>query len=103
MEACRSYSKSGYETIFISAREGEGIDRLREIIKDRTTVFAGPSGVGKSSTLNAIKPEAEAQTGAISDKIKRGKHTTRHSELMHIGGRTYIMDTPGFHRSMLIP
>ena len=59
MEACRSYSKSGYETIFISAREGEGIDRLREIIKDRTTVFAGPSGVGKSSTLNAIKPEAE--------------------------------------------
>ena len=96
MEACRSYSKSGYETIFISAREGEGIDRLREIIKDRTTVFAGPSGVGKSSTLNAIKPEAEAQTGAISDKIKRGKHTTRHSELMHIGGRTYIMDTPGF-------
>ena len=59
-------------------------------------MFAGPSGVGKSSTLNAIKPEAEAQTGAISDKIKRGKHTTRHSELMHIGGRTYIMDTPGF-------
>ena len=52
MEACRSYSKSGYETIFISAREGEGIDRLREIIKDRTTVFAGPSGVGKSSSAS---------------------------------------------------
>ena len=96
MEVCRSYSKSGYETLFISARDGEGIDELRKLIKDKTTVFAGPSGVGKSSTLNAIKPGAEAQTGAISDKIKRGRHTTRHSELMHIDGHTYIMDTPGF-------
>ena len=96
METCRSYSKSGYETLFISARENEGIEELRELLRDRTTVFAGPSGVGKSSTLNAIKPEAEAQTGAVSEKIKRGKHTTRHSELMHIEGDTYIMDTPGF-------
>ena len=96
MDACKSYEKSGYRTLFISARDGEGIESLRDIIRDKTTVFAGPSGVGKSSTLNAIKPEAEAQTGAISEKIKRGRHTTRHSELMHIGGSTYIMDTPGF-------
>ena len=96
MDACKSYEQSGYRTLFISARDGEGIESLRDIIRDKTTVFAGPSGVGKSSTLNAIKPEAEAQTGAISEKIKRGRHTTRHSELMHIGGSTYIMDTPGF-------
>ncbi len=96
IETCRSYSKSGYETLFISARENEGIDELRLLLSGKTTVFAGPSGVGKSSTLNAIKPEAEAQTGTVSEKIKRGKHTTRHSELMHIEGDTYIMDTPGF-------
>lgn len=96
MDVCRSYGKSGYRTLFISAKNDEGIDELKEIIRDKTTVFAGPSGVGKSSTLNAIKPDAEAQTGAVSDKIKRGKHTTRHSELMHISGNTYIMDTPGF-------
>lgn len=96
MENCRSYIKSGYHTLFISARENEGIDELREILRGKTTVLAGPSGVGKSSTLNAIKPEAEAQTGAVSEKIKRGRHTTRHSELMHIEDNTYIMDTPGF-------
>ena len=96
METCMSYSKSGYETLFISARENEGRDELRTLLKGKTTVFAGPSGVGKSSTLNAIKPEAEAQTGAVSEKIKRGKHTTRHSELFPIDGKSYIMDTPGF-------
>lgn len=95
-EACESYRKSGYETLFISAREQNGLEELRNIIKGKTTVFAGPSGVGKSSTLNAIKPDAEAQTGEISEKIKRGRHTTRHSELMHVEGNTYIMDTPGF-------
>lgn len=96
MEMCRSYGKSGYETLFISANDGRGIDELRERIHGRTTVFAGPSGVGKSSTLNALCPEASAQTGAVSDKIKRGKHTTRHSELMMVDEATYIMDTPGF-------
>ncbi|MDD6405204.1 MAG: ribosome small subunit-dependent GTPase A [Clostridiales bacterium] len=95
-DACESYRKSGYETLFISAREQKGLQELRNIIKGKTTVFAGPSGVGKSSTLNAIKPDAEAQTGEISEKIKRGRHTTRHSELMHVEGNTYIMDTPGF-------
>lgn len=96
MDACRSYELSGYRTLFISARKGEGMDDLKALIKGRTTVFAGPSGVGKSSTLNAIKPSAEAATGEISEKIKRGRHTTRHSELMYIEDGTYIMDTPGF-------
>lgn len=95
-DICRSYELSGYETLFISAHDGTGVDALRELIRGKTTVFAGPSGVGKSSTLNAIKPSAGAATGAVSEKIKRGRHTTRHSELMYIEDGTYIMDTPGF-------
>ncbi|MBO5261038.1 MAG: ribosome small subunit-dependent GTPase A [Coprococcus sp.] len=96
IDICRDYEKSRYRTLFISASNSQGIDELKGIIRDKTTVFAGPSGVGKSSTLNAICPDAGALTGVVSDKIKRGKHTTRHSELMHIEGDTYIMDTPGF-------
>lgn len=95
-EQCRSYTKTGYEILFISADNQYGMDRLRKILYGKTTVFAGPSGVGKSSTLNAIKPEARVQTGAISEKIKKGKHTTRHSELICIDQDTFIMDTPGF-------
>lgn len=98
------YEACGYEVIITSTypiedRDGEaktGVDELQEKIKGKTTVFAGPSGVGKSSLLNAINPNAMAQTGSISEKIKRGKHTTRHSELIWVGEDTYIMDTPGF-------
>ena len=90
------YSDSGYETFIVSASENTGIDILREKIKGKTTIFAGPSGVGKSSILNRIFPQAEAKTGEISEKIKRGKHTTRHTELNFLGEDTYIMDTPGF-------
>ncbi len=90
------YSDSGYETFIVSASENTGIDRLRETIKGKTAIFAGPSGVGKSSILNRIFPQAEAKTGEISEKIKRGKHTTRHTELNFLGEGTYIMDTPGF-------
>lgn len=93
---CRSYADAGYEILFISADNGYGIEELNKLLNGKTTVFAGPSGVGKSSTLNAIKPEAGAQTGSISEKIKKGKHTTRHSELICIDQNTYIMDTPGF-------
>ncbi len=95
-EACASYEKSGYRVLYISAGNNMGIDTLKEILKGKTTVFAGPSGVGKSSALNAIKPDIMAQTGDISEKIRRGKHTTRHSELICISEDTYIMDTPGF-------
>ena len=95
-DICRSYTKSGYEVLFISAESGYGIDVLEAIIKGKTTVFAGPSGVGKSSTLNSLFPDANVQTGGLSEKIQRGKHTTRHSELMFVDDDTYIMDTPGF-------
>ena len=95
-DMCRSYTKSGYEVLFISAESGYGIDVLEAVIKGKTTVFAGPSGVGKSSTLNSLFPDANVQTGGLSEKIQRGKHTTRHSELMFVGDDTYIMDTPGF-------
>ena len=95
-DICRSYTKSGYEVLFISAESGYGIDVLEAVIKGKTTVFAGPSGVGKSSTLNSLFPDANVQTGGLSEKIQRGKHTTRHSELMFVGDDTYIMDTPGF-------
>lgn len=95
-DICRSYTKSGYEVLFISAESGYGIDVLEAVIKGKTTVFAGPSGVGKSSTLNSLFPDANVQTGGLSEKIQRGKHTTRHSELMFVDDDTYIMDTPGF-------
>lgn len=95
-DICRSYTKSGYEVLFISAESGYGIDVLEAVIKGKTPVFAGPSGVGKSSTLNSLFPDANVQTGGLSEKIQRGKHTTRHSELMFVDDDTYIMDTPGF-------
>lgn len=95
-DICRSYTKNGYEVLFISAESGYGINTLEAVIKGKTTVFAGPSGVGKSSTLNSLFPDANVQTGGLSEKIQRGKHTTRHSELMFVDDDTYIMDTPGF-------
>lgn len=95
-DICRSYTKSGYEVLFISAESGYGINTLEAVIKGKTTVFAGPSGVGKSSTLNSLFPDANVQTGGLSEKIQRGKHTTRHSDLMFVDDDTYIMDTPGF-------
>lgn len=90
------YESTGYEVIFTSASEDIGIDVIKAVLKDKTTVLAGPSGVGKSSLMNLISPEANMQTGNISEKIRRGKHTTRHSELIHVCGMTYLFDTPGF-------
>lgn len=91
-----AYCKSGYKTIFTSSKSFEGIDELKAALKDKTTTVAGPSGVGKSSIINIIAPKANAKTGIISTKIDRGKHTTRHSEIIPINNTTYIMDTPGF-------
>ncbi|MBQ4522409.1 MAG: ribosome small subunit-dependent GTPase A [Lachnospiraceae bacterium] len=90
------YEACDNEVIFTSTYTKEGIDFLKEKLKGKTTALAGPSGVGKSSILNALASDMVMQTGEISEKIKRGKHTTRHSELIHIEGNTYIMDTPGF-------
>ena len=96
------YEGAGYEVHFISARTDLGMDQVRELLRGRTTVLAGPSGVGKSSLPNRIQPEASMETGGISRKIERGKHTTRHSELFFVEKDTYMMDTPGFS-SMYTP
>lgn len=92
----RIYKDSGCKLKFLSVKFNEGLNEIKEILKNKTTVLAGPSGVGKSSFVNKLNPEAEMETGAISEKIKRGKHTTRHSELIYLGEETYLMDTPGF-------
>lgn len=90
------YEKAGYKVCFTSTYENEGIGEIREILRGKTTILAGPSGVGKSSLTNMIQPEAGMETGSISEKIKRGKHTTRHAELFCVEENTYLMDTPGF-------
>lgn len=94
------YKACGYDVIITSTYStGQmlGIDELKKLLHGKTTVFAGPSGVGKSSLLKTLSPEQkQVKTGAVSEKIKRGKHTTRHSELMCIAEDTFIMDTPGF-------
>lgn len=90
------YRASGYRVIFTSAKERENIDEVREALRGKTTAVAGPSGVGKSSLINCLQDEVSMETGSISRKIERGKHTTRHSELIPCGKDSYIMDTPGF-------
>ena len=95
MDQYRSiYEAAGYPVYFISAREETGIEQVRSLLRGKTTVLAGPSGVGKSSLTNRIQPEADMETGDISRKIERGKHTTRHSQLFFVEKDTYMMDTP---------
>ena len=96
------YDKCENELLFVSSLTESGIDMLKEKLTGKTTVLAGPSGVGKSSVVNRLFPEAQAQTGLVSEKIGRGKHTTRHSELFYLEKQTYIMDTPGFS-SLAVP
>ena len=86
------YRKIGYETFVISSKTGEGIDALRRRLEGKVTAFGGPSGVGKSSALNAIQPGVLRTTGEISTKISRGKHTTRYTELIPFNGG-YLADT----------
>ena len=90
------YEPAGYPVHFISTYEKSGLEEFHRLIIGKTTVLAGPSGVGKSSITNFIQPEAQMETGGISEKIRRGKHTTRHSELFFVEESTYMMDTPGF-------
>ena len=85
-----------YPMVFISCNKQEGLEELRSMLKGKHVALAGPSGVGKSTILNSLIPGAEAETGSISHKSKRGKHTTRHSELFDLGDGTMLFDTPGF-------
>lgn len=91
-----TYVNAGYHVIFTSTLNGNGVEDVKRILIGKTTAFAGPSGVGKSSMLNAIIPDANSETGGISEKIGRGKNTTRHTEIFNLEDETYIMDTPGF-------
>lgn len=91
-----TYQRCGYQVHFTSMLEGNGLEELSELLKGKTTVLAGPSGVGKSTFINLLQPEVKMETGVVSEKIKRGKHTTRHSELIYVEQDTYVMDTPGF-------
>ena len=95
-ELAEIYEKCGCQLIFVSAKEEKNIETLRRMLEGKTTAIAGPSGVGKSSIINLLNPKANMETGSISRMIERGKHTTRHSELIYIGEDTYLMDTPGF-------
>ena len=92
----RIYRHAGFEVICTSAETGEGIEQLRRLIAGKLTAFTGNSGVGKSSVINRLCPELALSTGEVSEKLGRGRHTTRHVELYHLGEDTFVADTPGF-------
>ena len=94
------YEPIGYEVYTLSAKEGTGVETLRQRLKGRVCAFGGPSGVGKSYTINAIDSSVDLRTGAVSEKIGRGKHTTRFAQLLPFD-EGYIADTPGFGNLLL--
>ena len=92
----RIYRHAGFPVICTSAETGEGVEELRALLTGKLTAFTGNSGVGKSSILNRLAPELKLETGEVSEKLGRGRHTTRHVELYCLGEDTYVADTPGF-------
>lgn len=96
------YSQCGCPVLFTSVKQQKGICELRRALAEKTTAVSGPSGVGKSSLINLLQPQAGMETGEISRKIERGKQTTRHTQLIYLDGSAYIMDTPGFS-SLYLP
>lgn len=90
------FVNTDYRIVFTSKNEEGSLKELKNILKDKLTVFSGPSGVGKSSIMNAVQPDFQLKTGEISDKLKRGKHTTRHAEIYKLDSGGYVVDTPGF-------
>ena len=96
VDLVRIYENAGFPVIRTSAETGEGVEALRQLIQGKLTAFTGNSGVGKSSILNRLCPELGLATGEVSEKLGRGRHTTRHVELYTLDGETFVADTPGF-------
>lgn len=96
LDLVRIYENAGFPVIRTSAETGEGVENLRRLLKGKLTAFTGNSGVGKSSILNRLCPELNLATGEVSEKLGRGRHTTRHVELYALGEETFVADTPGF-------
>lgn len=92
----QTYGGSGCRVIFASVAKKQGLEEIRHLLEGRTTVAAGPSGVGKSSLTNELQPDVHMEVGEVSSRIDRGRHTTRHTELIVLGRHTYFLDTPGF-------
>lgn len=90
------YEPAGYRVLTISVKNGQGIDEVKALLNHKVTVVAGPSGVGKSSLTNSLQDGVQMETGEISKKLNRGKHTTRHSQLIDLGDDSWFVDTPGF-------
>lgn len=95
-DLCRIYRHAGFRVIPTSAQTGFGVEELRKALQGKLTAFTGNSGVGKSSILNALMPRLGLATGEVSEKLGRGRHTTRHVELFTLDPETFVMDTPGF-------